>query len=204
MHENNVKTLYSLGHAGWYDPFKKIWNILSSSKAEKEFTSFLKDTIDETKTILDLGCGTGLNLEKIHSLKLKFKKYLGLDFSKDMLDIAKNKFAHAPRVEFKQKDITNLNDIAEKFDVIICTWVLSHLQSPSSVVNQAQKSLAPDGKMFLIFFSKPRWYINVWLYFPAKYIFQTKPLTEVEVNKFKNVKTRHKYSGHITSTVTIQ
>ena len=67
------------------DPFKRLWNKMIPSKAEDELRSFLQNNLDETKTILELGCGTALNLEKIFSLNLKFKKYLGLDPPPDML-----------------------------------------------------------------------------------------------------------------------
>ena len=128
---------------------------------------------------------------------------MGLDFSTDMLEIAKNKFANLPHVKFQQKDITSLNDIEEKFDIVICTWVLSHLQSPSQVVNQMQKLISPRGKAFLIFFSRQKWFINVWLYPLAKYLFKAKPVSKEEISKFNNVKTEHKFAAGITTTIEI-
>lgn len=201
--EKSVKNLYALGNARWYDPFKKLWNNLVSVKAEKELTKFLKKNVNENTRILELGCGTALNLEKIFSLNLKFKKYLGLDFSPDMLKIAKNKFKKVPNVSFKQKNITKLNGINEKFDIIICTWVLSHLQNPSQMVNLAQNLLSKKGKFFVIFFSKPKWFINIWLHPVAKYLFKTKPLSDEEVNKFMKIKAKHKFSADITTCVII-
>ena len=203
MNKRNVQNLYALGHAQWYDPFKKIWNRLVSIKAEKELATFLEKNVSNNASILELGCGTALNLEKIFALDLNFKKYLGLDFSTDMLEIAKNKFVNLPNVKFQQKDITSLNDIEEKFDIVICTWVLSHLQSPSQVVNQMQKLISPRGKAFLIFFSRQKWFINVWLYPLAKYLFKAKPVSKEEISKFNNVKTEHKFAAGITTTIEI-
>ncbi|MBT4540777.1 class I SAM-dependent methyltransferase [Candidatus Woesearchaeota archaeon] len=203
MAKNKVKTLYSIGHSLWYNPSKKIWNKLVGIKAENTLTIFLKKSIKKNTKILELGCGTGLNFGKILSLNLKFKKYLAFDFSPDMLEIAKNKFKNIPNVKFKQKDITQLNDINEKYDIIICTWVLSHLQSPSQVINQAQKLLSQKGKMFLIFFSKPKWFINIWLYPFAKYLFKTESLQKEEINKFKNVKIKQEFSANLTTSIVI-
>jgi ubiquinone/menaquinone biosynthesis C-methylase UbiE len=89
MRSSNVKNLYAFLNAKWYDPFKKIWNTIISRKSEKDLAKFLKENLDETKTILELGCGTALNVQKIFSLNLKFKKYTGLDFTAEMLRIAK-------------------------------------------------------------------------------------------------------------------
>lgn len=200
---NKIKNLYALGHARWYDPFKKIWNKLVASKAEQKLTTFLKENINKNTSILELGCGTALNLEKISALKLKFEKYLGLDFSSDMLEIAKNKFANNSHVKFQQKDITDLDDMNEKFDIIICTWVLSHLKSPSQTVNQAQKLLSSKGKFFLIFFSKPKWFVNVWLHPIAKYLFKAKPLSSEEINKFTNIKTIDKFAANVATSIVI-
>lgn len=203
MSGDDVKRLYALGDANWYDTFKDWWNRLVSSKAEDELSAFLRDNLDENKTILELGCGTALNLEKIYSLDLRFKRYLGLDFSPDMLKIARARFKDNPRVEFREKDITRLDDIVETFDIIICTWVLSHLHSPSSVVNRAQKLLSKDGRMFLIFFTTPRWYVNFWLFPFARWLFRVNYLTKREVQKFQNVKRMHNYSANMATTAQI-
>ena len=73
MNKRNVQNLYALGHAQWYDPFKKIWNRLVSIKAEKELATFLEKNVSNNASILELGCGTALNLEKIFALDLKIK-----------------------------------------------------------------------------------------------------------------------------------
>jgi ubiquinone/menaquinone biosynthesis C-methylase UbiE len=198
-----VKGLYAIGHAKWYDPFKKLWDKIVARKAENDLIAFLKENINENTRILELGCGTALNLGKIFKFNLKYKSYLGLDFSTDMLKLSKNKFANVSNIEFRQKDITNLGDINEKFDIIICTWVLSHLGSPSHVINQAQELLAPHGEMFLIFYSKPRWYVNFWFYPFAKYLFKTNSLTDKEVSQFKNVHKKHKSFADLTTSIII-
>ena len=103
-------------------------------------------------------------ISKNNSVKTRLKYIYDSTKQNFVNAINENKFKNIPNVKFKQKDITQLNDINEKYDIIICTWVLSHLQSPSQVINQAQKLLSQKGKMFLIFFSKPKWFINIWLY----------------------------------------
>ena len=204
MKKTGVQKLYSIGHAMWYDPFKRIWNRLVSSKAEKELSLFLKSNLGETKKILELGCGTAMNLEKIMSAQLSFKSYLGLDFTPDMLAIAKNKFKNNPKIIFREKDIRNLKNFNEKFDIIICTWVLSHLESPSDLVNEAQNLLNRDGKMFMIFMTKPRWYINWWMSPISKFLFKAKYVSNKEIGKFRNIKSIHQFSGNIASSILIE
>lgn len=203
MAGKDVKRLYALGSAKWYDSFKRLWNMMFVSGAEKELGKFLKENLDKDTSILELGCGTALNLEKILTLNLKFKSYLGLDFSKDMLGIAEHKFKGISNVRFLEKDITELSGLKGKFDIILCTWVLSHLSQPSSVVNNTQRLLGKDGKMFLICFTRPKWYVNFWLSPLSWPLFRAKYVPEDEIRKFRNVKLMQRHNSGIATTIHI-
>ncbi len=202
MKDKEVKGLYALGKASWYDKFKSLWNKTIANKAENELNLFLKGNINKNTSILELGCGTALNLEKINYLNLKFKKYLGIDFSIDMLNIARKKFKSNKLVKFEYRDITKLNN-KEKFDIIICTWVLSHLDSPSDIINKSQKLLKNNGKMFIILFSEPKWYLNYWFPPLSRIFFKCYPVSNNELLKFNNVRVLHKYSNNMVTAVTI-
>lgn len=203
MSKARIKWLYASG-ARVFDPLMKLWNMAVATEAEEELNNFLRKNLDETSSVLELACGTARNLQKIYSLDLKFKKYLGLDFSHGMLAVARGKFPDNPTVEFKEQDITLADYSGEKFDIILCTWVLSHLQSQSIFVNKAQEGLKRDGKLFLIFFTRPKWYINFWLSPIATYLFSARPVAEEEVRRFNNIKTMHSYAANITTVVEIQ
>ncbi|MBI4738924.1 methyltransferase domain-containing protein [Candidatus Woesearchaeota archaeon] len=91
-----------------------------------------------------------------------------------------------------------------KYDIIICTWVLSHLKSPSSLVNNAQKLLKRHGKFFLMLFTRPKWYLRWWLYPASILLFRAHYLNDEEIRKFKNVKALRRFSANIATTVTIK
>ena len=194
---------YNWWAAKSYDWLKKKWTPLFAAKAEALLGNFLIENVDESKEILELGCGTAMNLDKIVSLNRTFKSYLGLDYSEEMMSKAKDKFRDSNNIEFRKADITQLNSLKSKYDVIICTWVLSHIKSPSAAINDAQQHLKNNGKMFLIFLTKPKCYINFWFHFVAKYLFKSKYITEEEVRKFKNVKRIHKLSEGLVTVVEI-
>src|SRR3972149_4952060 len=113
MGKARVKKLYNIG-ARVFDTLMRLWNAAVAAEAERELREFLRGNLDETMTILELGCGTARNLENIRSIDLKFKKYLGLDFSPSMLDVARSKFPDNPSVEFREQDTTTLDCIKEK------------------------------------------------------------------------------------------
>lgn len=71
-------------------------------------------------SILELGCGTGNNLQKLR----KDFKVSGTDISKEMLKIAKNKVKGC---SFYLQDIRDF-DLMQKFDVIVCLYdTINHL-----------------------------------------------------------------------------
>ena len=84
------------------------------------------DGIKKSK-ILDLGCGDG-------SLSLQFLPEVDLitlvDFSDNMLNICRNKVPRrmGNRVDFIVNDI-NLFAPQQKYDVVLCMGVLSHVKS---------------------------------------------------------------------------
>ncbi len=203
MSNRDVRKVYSFFEARWYDSFKEVWNRFGTPKAEKKIRIFLKEYVSEEKSILELGCGTGKNMETIQRLNLLFKHYLGLDFTPDMLNQAINKSKANNRVTFKQQDITNLDNLDEKYDVIISTWVMSHIHLPSEVINKAQNLLKDDGSFYLVFMTKPKWFINFWVW-PFMLLFKARYVTESEIQKVQNIKEIKRYSFNLATSILIK
>ncbi|HII72096.1 TPA: class I SAM-dependent methyltransferase [Candidatus Woesearchaeota archaeon] len=158
-HEKNVKGWYSLLGARWYNPFRRVWTWAVAGRAEKRLVKTLEEVCTPKTRILELGCGTGINIGRILRQNIPFRSYTGLDFSEDMLSIAKERFGSDKRVSLRQQDITT-GPGREKYDVLISTWVLSHLEDPSGVINRHHRQLNRKGIILLVFLGRPRWYIN--------------------------------------------
>lgn len=117
----------------WDDRFKtRNWDDFGGSEQTAFFSKVLLKNLPkwihkqiqlERLSIVDLGCAEG---ELTKQLKEVFKnsKILGVDFSKDAIEIAKEKFSD---VEFEVNSIENFNKI---YDVSICSNVLEHFYNP--------------------------------------------------------------------------
>ncbi len=84
----------------------------------EDLEHYLKFIIPKNKKIIELGCGTGETLAA-----LKPANGVGVDFSSEMLKIAKKNF---PEFAFLEQDIEN-PQITDHFDYIICSDVLGFL-----------------------------------------------------------------------------
>lgn len=105
-----------------YKEMAKYYDLFYSSKSYEREVSFLESLIKDRKTILDVGCGTGIHIDLLSK-----KGYLvdGVDLNKEMLDIARK------RVN-SNLFIGNLldYDIDKKYDAIISMFaVFNHLKS---------------------------------------------------------------------------
>ncbi|HBC31392.1 MAG TPA: hypothetical protein DC024_09160 [Clostridiales bacterium] len=135
----------------WADKYDKLWVQKDSLKPTREYiikTLSKYKNMEELK-VLDLGCGTG---ELIFELKKEFNniKITGIDFSEKMIEISKNKNPSAKHILM---DVSELNKLDEKFNIIICTHSLPYYKEPKDVFEQLNKMLQDDGRIFAGFAS---------------------------------------------------
>ena len=97
-------------------------------------------------SVLELGCGTGKNTQW---LLTKANYVLGIDFSKEMLKIAKEKI-NDERFEYKKADINNKWGIKNKnFDLITSSLTLEHIRNLNHIFTQAHTQLK-DNRLFFL------------------------------------------------------
>lgn len=93
--------------------------------------------------ILDIGCGTGEVLEHLPETM----KYVGYDANPKYIEAAKQKYGH--RGEFICDIITvdNAPRFSEKFDIVLATGVLHHLDDLEAIqlINSAYAALKSGG-----------------------------------------------------------
>lgn len=105
-----------------YGKMAKYYDLFYKDKDYNKEINFITDLINDRKTILDVGCGTGIHMHLLESIGYEVD---GIDLSKDMLDIADS------RVNGKVYQGNLLYyKINKKYDVIISMFaVFNHLKS---------------------------------------------------------------------------
>lgn len=110
------------------------------------------------KTVLDVGCGTGLLGHEI--ARRGAKKVVGLDFSEEAIHQAQQLHQH-PRLSYVCEDIKKHK---QTYDIIVSLGTLEHMDNPLATLRAMKRLLAPGGKLVL---SCPNW-TN-----PRGYVLQT-------------------------------
>jgi ubiquinone/menaquinone biosynthesis C-methylase UbiE len=203
MTRTDVQRLYSVAGGRWWEPFRTVWEFCTSRQAKRDLHSLLQRYVTPEAKILDLGCGAGENLGRLLRLGLPFAHYTGVDFSRDMLALARERFGRTPDVTFVEGDATALEDTGERYDVIIGTWLLDHLREPAAFVSYIQRFLATDGHLLLLFYSRARWFLRMWLLPLGRLLVLAEMVPEREVRAFSGVLARRTYCAGVVTLVDI-
>lgn len=104
-----------------------------------------------TETVLDVGCGNGLLLGHIHG---HVSKYYGIDFSKDFIDVAKNR--HFDKlcndIQFVCGDVITFCEKSKlKFDTAFAFDFVEHIYDDDliEILSSVFRSLKPKGELYI-------------------------------------------------------
>ena len=129
--------------------FNSLANKLDKFKARNKYYNedikiFLKTLIPEGKKILEIGCATGSLLKGLEP-----SRGLGIDFSQDIIGIAKKKYGD---IDFKVMDAENIK-IDEKFDYIIMSDLIGHLSDVWQAFRELHKVCDTDTKIIITYYN---------------------------------------------------
>lgn len=106
--------------------------------------------LDSTRSVLDLGCGTGVVARMIARRPRFTGKVLGIDRSPNLVAAAVRLAREEDvedRVEFRAGDSHTLQLPDGAFDAVIAHTLFSHLDEPGVVLSEIVRVLAPGGKV---------------------------------------------------------
>lgn len=119
--------------AGYKDILNKIYNVVMAK---------------EHSNVLDIGFGTGVLTTKLYEAGHNID---GLDFSSQMIDIAKAKMPEARLLEWDIANGIHPEFLGDKYDFIVSTYTLHHLtyEEKISFIEQLSPLLKDDGKILI-------------------------------------------------------
>ncbi len=136
--QNNLRLTYDNIAKDFSDTRKFAWPELSV------FIPYLPNSFK----VLDLGCGNGRLLSVLKDSAKDFD-YLGVDFSKQLIDQAKKQW---PDYNFELNDMQALDFPAASFDVVIMIASFHHLYTKKerqALLQKINNILKPGGILFM-------------------------------------------------------
>jgi ubiquinone/menaquinone biosynthesis C-methylase UbiE len=104
--------------------------------------------IDAARSVLDMGCGTGVAARAIARRPRFAGRVVGIDLSPALVEAAKRFSSDeglAGRVEFNTGDTRTLDFSDGTFDSVVAHTLLSHVADPLVVVQEAARLVKPGG-----------------------------------------------------------
>ncbi len=100
---------------------------------------------EDTKSIMDLGCGEGILLEKLTN-HFPNASIMGVDFIPENIEICKKIGLNAVI-----GDLYNLDFPDNSWDTVLLIEVIEHLENPDSAINELFRVLKPGGTLVILF-----------------------------------------------------
>lgn len=122
-----------------YDNLNNIISLGNDKRIKKTCIELLN--INENDIVADLCTGTGDIAGLIYK---KTKNVIGLDFSENMLNIAKLKY---PKIEFKKADVTNIPFEDNSFDKATIAYGLRNIPDKTKAVKEIYRILKSKGEV---------------------------------------------------------
>ena len=139
-----------------YDRLRPLWTGGALGHAERFLERrALPQYCPPGATVLDLGCGTGANLERLLRTGIPVSRYVGVDISPAMLQRARQKFSWLKSAEFYIGDIARLSFSDNTFDFALSTWALEHVPQIEVAVTEALRVLKRGAHLAVLFHSIP-------------------------------------------------
>lgn len=99
------------------------------------------------RRVLDFGCGPGNSTRHLRQ-ELPDAELLGLDISEPMITLAGAGTDPSANISYRCADVTTLtNTDAERFDVIVCSNSLFHVDDKLALLAQFRRLLKPTGHL---------------------------------------------------------
>lgn len=112
------------------------------------------------KNILDVGCHSGWFLNEV-SQCFSNAKCSGIDIYSEAINYGKKIYPH---INFKISDAHRIPFSSKRFDLLLCTEVLEHVNSPREVLKEIRRVVKDDGKVIIEIDSGSLLFDLVWFF----------------------------------------
>jgi len=125
--------------------FIKKLELQALETAEERMPLYLEVGLKDAKNILDVGCGSGTVTKDI--VHLTKGKVIGVDGSRDMIEVAKNILKDYKNVELYVSNAETIPFRDNTFDIVTCNLFFMWVDNPQKVINEMTRVTKPGGRV---------------------------------------------------------
>lgn len=141
------KTTYAEFTSLTYDEAREFIKGTENQKVRDRMASIVNG-----KTVLDVGCGNGMDASRYKS-----EQYLGVDISKELVNVAKEKYPDHKFLVGEAKCILHkLKEEGNNFDFAICKAVLEHVPSEEEALGIFKSMVDVSSEVLVGWHTPPR------------------------------------------------
>lgn len=121
-------------------------HVFDGDTSDNTYLNEFLSSLEPHSRILDLGCGTGRSTAYFHE---KGFSVVGVDFSGEMLRIAREKY---PNIDFREEDMRDVSFEEGSFEAVSLAYSFFHLEDKDAfkVLEKVRDILTHEGYIFLI------------------------------------------------------
>jgi len=164
----------------WNEAGGKMWvdNIERTHALLKPLGDVVQDraAVCEGDSVLDIGCGGGLNSVELAVRVGPAGHVLGVDVSVPILDYARAQPGTPPNLEFLRADAATEDLGSARFDLLFSRFGVMFFENPKAAFTRLHGTLKPGGRLAFLCWQAPD--LNTWLSVPMAAIFEVLPPPE--------------------------
>ncbi len=142
LEENSIKQFTK-----WADNYDNPLTSITFQQTNSKIVELLNP--GPNSLLLDVGCGSGILIQKLLSLNRDMKLY-GLDITLKMVEVAKRKFQNESNVEITLGSAVKMPYKNSSFDYVTCASSFHHHPNPLQSAKEMVRVLKPGGKLLIL------------------------------------------------------
>jgi len=153
--KNRIAELYQK-RAGFYDFSANLYYLIGIREFAYRGTAVEALNLENGDTVVEIGCGTGLNFRSLRDRVGAQEKIIGVDLTAEMLSAAgrrieRNQWTNIELVQFD----AGAYDFPEYVDGIISTFAITLIEEYDKIIKRGAAALTPGKRLVVLDFKLP-------------------------------------------------
>jgi len=195
LNKEQIKRLYRK-RALNYDFTANLYYLIGFREQKYRYESVAMLNLKQGDTVLEIGCGTGLNFPILFKEIGKDGKVIGIDLTDKMLEQARSRVRKNKWDNFELINIDASEYVFEgKVNAVISTFALTMIPEYEKIIRNISRALEPGSRFVICDFKKPEKYPD-WVIDLG--VFITKPFgVSLDLGNRKPWKNMEKYFSKV-------